>query len=47
MPDSRESAASAALRFGVYFFLALGLAVTFAAGFALAIDLAQFRYATI
>jgi hypothetical protein len=35
------------MRFFVYFLLALGLAVTVAAGSALAIDLDQFRYATI
>jgi hypothetical protein len=38
---------SAITRFVAYFFFALGLAVTLAAGSALAIDLAQFRYATI
>jgi hypothetical protein len=47
MSDPSESAASAVLRFAAYLVFALGLAATIAAGFAIAIDLAQFRYATI
>jgi len=47
-PDQmRSSGLQTTLRFTVYFFLALGLAATIAGGSALAIDLAQFRYATI
>jgi hypothetical protein len=35
------------IRFAIYLLLALGLAVTVAASSALAIDLDQFRYATV